>query len=574
MKTRFLLPLSVLSLLLCLFAIPALAEAWPTSREELAAANLTGRCYYDENTPGDAREEWAKLWARRNYGEDIAVLSTKRVATKTPADVDVRRLIDGYRWLSLSTWEISFRSESLIEGLALSDGAYTVSTQVVCLEGQYVYPSSPSTLVGFIPPKETFHDLHEIRAYLHEDPRFAESLADLRTTVPAGMTEIDLRKILGDDALGISNAWMMNENVCVLLRSPLEDGEKELIWLNLQDLSILSRTPVPYEGFFAGQGWEDGTLCLLFEPDGQDFYSHEYYYTYDPEITYIKAIVAQDGTVSFDGASSKLTLMPGGDTAIREGHYGSLYSVDMDTGEERLLIQGTAGPYGIVSYEAYLKYVPFRDDEGFYEEDANGNLISLPFPQDEESYPMYGAYHGFSMYKPLDEYRFVYVGYGWEWGTGFGIYDLQTNTDHRITGRESFFGMVGNTLYGSILSADANTFASSTLPQPVQDEFERVVDSWWGGSVADYDISPDGMLLALLDTQSMREGSAAGSEAHTVTITDIQRGDLVKTFDIDNPFATESTVSFYDDTRLMLFYRPEDLGSAYIYLFDIAEGPL
>ncbi|MDR3050706.1 MAG: hypothetical protein LBU67_03180 [Oscillospiraceae bacterium] len=390
--------------------------------------------------------------------------------------------------------------------------------------------------------------------------------AELRIVVPEGVAEIDLRVALGDDASGVSDAWMLNADICVLLRVPPEDEDYEILLLDTRNCSILSRTPVPYAGSLFEQGWDDGEFYLLFEPEGSGvLYDHEYYFMYNPEITYIKAIVAADGTVGFGRASSKLTIMPDGETAIREGHYGSLYAVDMDTGEEKLLIQGTAGPYGVVSYKAYLKYVPFWDDAGFYEQDENGNPRSIPFPLDEDSFYAHTPffYHEFTVYRPLDEHRFVYEGYGWEWGAGFGVYDLQTHTDHRITGEGDFYGMSGGMLFGSTLMADANTYESSPLPKTVQEQFEEV--SAWEDGVVDCSISPDGRLLALTGMKSRR------SDASTVTITDIRTGNIIKAYDIYNPFATEYSVAFYDDTHFLLFCAPEELGSAYIYLFNVNQ---
>jgi hypothetical protein len=570
-KRSILLPL-VLSLFLCLFASPAQAEAWPASREDLAAENLieaddwwivTGRYR-------PAAEKLAEVWARKNYGEDAVIRSIERVTAGTSLRVNVGKLLEGYHTLYTSTWEIQLIPQTLPDGSKQSDEVYTVSIQVLCLEQDFGFQIKQSTLVGYLPPEKTFRDLSEIWTYLKEDPRFADSLAELHTTVPEGVTEIALRTVLGDDAADIRDAWMLNADICVLLRSLPEQAAEnyELIVLELLDGSILSRTPVPYTHSFSARGWEEGTLYLLFEPEAMDLSDSEYYEVYNPEISYIKATVASDGTVDFNLASSKLTLMPGGDIAVREGHYGSLYAVDMNTGEEELLIQGTAGPYGIMSYEAYLKYVPFRDDEGFYELDVDGNLLPVPFPQDEYSYPD-GAYHGFSVYKPLDEHRFVYTGYGWEWDAGFGIYDLQTRTDHRFTGRGSFFGMEANMLFGSILAADANTYESSPLPESVQEQFDQVVESWWGGDPAEYSISPDGRLLALFNAKSGR-GDASAS---TITITGIRTGRIIKAFSINNPFVSDYScnVDFYSTTRFMLFCPSEELGSAYIYLFNVEE---
>ena len=398
--------------------------------------------------------------------------------------------------------------------------------------------------------------------------------AESRSTLPEGVTEIDLRDVLGDDAQDVWSARMVNADICVLLRALPEQANEniELIVLNMRELSILSRTPVPYaasllrqsrkDGRFYGQGMIDDTFYLLFKPECAYETGGPYGYMYDPEITYIKAVIAADGTVELDLASSKLTVMPGGKTAVRDGYYGSLYALDLETGEEELLIRGTADPYATVSYEAYLQYVPFWDDAGFYEEDENGNPLPITFPLDETSFMKHSPFffHGFTVVKPLDAHRFVYAGYGWEWRAGFGIYDLETRTDHRITGRGAFFGMRGSTLFGTALQADANTYETTQLPQAVQWQLANA-DYWEYGSY-DYDISPDGNLLAFTDTEST-EGKSI-----SVRITDICTGDIVKTYDIDKPFMYIRDLAFYDDTRFMLFCVPEESESATIFLFD------
>jgi len=56
--------------------------------------------------------------------------------------------------------------------------------------------------------------------------------------------------------------------------------------------------------------------------------------------------------------------------------------------------------------------------------------------------------------------------------------------------------------------------------------------------------------------------------ARTVTVTDLRTGDMIKAYHIYNPFANEYTITFFDNTRFMVFFEPEEPGSAYIYLFD------
>ncbi len=387
----------------------------------------------------------------------------------------------------------------------------------------------------------------------------ADSPLELRTVVPEGVTEIDLRVALGDGASDVHDAWMLNADICVILRDLSEAGDDELIVLDTRDDMVLSRTPIPYVTHLPEQGFHDGVFYLLLTPIDTD--------NYDDSSFLVKAAITPDGTVIISTMPEGLTVMPGGKTAVREAD-GSLYAVDLKTGKEELLIQGvpqmTRDSDG-ASYETFRNYVPCRDDIGYDGKDAGGYPLSMTFPIDEDTY--YGndiwLWRDFYVYKPLDEYRFVYEVSGWEWGAGFGIYDLKTRTDHRITGRGDFYGMAGNTLYGSALMADADTLETSPLPKSVQEQLYEAYAMENG--VVDYDISPDGRLLALTGMKSRR------SDASTVTITDILTGDIIKTYDIYNPFAYESSVSFYGDTRFMLFFQPEEHGSAYIYLFDAAE---
>ncbi len=411
---------------------------------------------------------------------------------------------------------------------------------------------------------------------LFRGPAYAEEpKEEPRTVVPEGVTEIDLGAVLGEDARDIVEVWMLNTDVCAILQRPPQNGDCELILLDTRDCTVLSRTPVPLATYLLRQVWEGDTFCLLFAPRSSDW----------PQPTYacIKTTVSADGTVDINVSERRnLTVMPGGDTAIRETDDGSLYAVDLDTGEEELLIQGVASLGGGLSYEGFLAYVPCWDDYGFTEGDPWGNPHSISLPLDEDDFRGYDIwfYRDFSVHKPLDEHRFVYEVYGWEWDAGYGIYDLQTRTDHRITGRGDFFGVAGGTLFGETLKADANTYETTPLPEKVHEQLYQA-SIWMTNDLVDCAISPDGKLLALTgmiprSIDAKRWWEADGTEpkfdyAHTVTLTDMETGDLIRAYDIDNPFARESTVSFYDDTRFMLFCRPEKDGSAYLYLFDAGE---
>lgn len=416
-------------------------------------------------------------------------------------------------------------------------------------------------------------DLFEAYAYPREDPRVADSLTELRTVVPEGVTEIDLHAFLGDDVRYVYDAWMLREEVfAILLSLPMENDESydyELVVLDTQHKSILSRSLVQEVEYDFQQNRQGGTLNLLFVHVGEEWY--------DPAFSYIMASISSDGTVDINNTVlGRLAVMPGGKMAIRTTLDGSLYSVDLATGGETLLLQGVPSrelyweadfdetayatleaqfPYSGKDYEPAKEYIPCWDEKIDNWEDGNDD--SLPYEANDSIFSI----RQFHMYMPLDDHRFVYYVSGWEWNAGYGVYDLQTHTDHRITGRGDFFGMAGDALIGTTLKADANTYTTSQYPESIQELLVEFGD--YMSSDISYSFSPDGKWLSYTGMK-MRN-----SDASTVTIIDTETGNIIKEYDIYNPFATETSVSFVDETQVMLFYRPEELGSAYVYLFDV-----
>lgn len=241
-----------------------------------------------------------------------------------------------------------------------------------------------------------------------------------------------------------------------------------------------------------------------------------------PGRTYIKVSISPDGTVDVsDYMQSWYTVMPGGKTTIREAEDGSLYAVDVATGKEELLIQGVSKQeFFNKSPDKRGKYVPFKDEFPDSERDMDNFDFGVYDPEDHLR-----AIRDFGYVTPLDDHRFAYGINAWEWETGFGVYDIQTRTDHRITSDGYFLGEAGGYIFGSALKADANTYEIFTLPESVQPPLAFVYPM--ENDYLDHSISPNGKLLALTGRKSY-------DIEHTVTITDLQTGDIVKTYDIDN----------------------------------------
>lgn len=414
-------------------------------------------------------------------------------------------------------------------------------------------------------------------------PGLAHVEAGQGTVVPKGVTEIDLRTIVGDGAADVRAAWMPNADICILLRSQPEDkaGNKwafrhEVIILDMREHLVLSRTPVPLASRDYQRSWEDGTFQLWFAP-AEDAHDGQTLGIDGAEGTYLCVSISPDGAVDIhESARSAVTVMPGGQIGIRTAIDGSLIAVDLGTGAERRLIQGIPSALWEpntpevftteAALQAYAEYVPCWDE-----------LVDW---DDEWGLDFYNT-REFRLHQALDEHRFLYTARSWEGNAGFGVYDLRTYRDHRITGRGDFFGIAGDMLFGETLKADANTYDAAMLPELVHEQLEAAAREDTSAPV-DCAISPDGRMLALTgmiarsaeekDWWAAKDTEPRFDYAHTVTLTDIQTGALIKAYDIDNPLAVESTVTFYDDTHLMLFCQPEEQdGSAYLYLINTAE---
>lgn len=374
-----------------------------------------------------------------------------------------------------------------------------------------------------------------------------------------GVKEINLSNALSEPVLYAEDAWMLTPNVCVVQCQVQDESGVELVLVDLASYTVMSRTLLSEASWLYRQGWENEAFYLL--------YNVEYGYGEEEQPIKIKVSITAEGQVSTSSVPSSLMYMPGDGVAIRGDGSGGLLAVDTTTGSERYLLQGVTdmmAPEGDESpYDQYLKYVPCADDVGYDGKDMDGFELPFQHPLDEEGFYDNMMWFGrfFSMRQPLDEHRFVYAASGWEWGAGFGVYDLSTNTDHRITGRGYLYDLAGNMLFGSTLKADINTYETYQLPEAVQEQFAQV--SAMEDGIVNYDLSPDGALLALTGLRSR------DADHRALIVTDTTTGDLVRGYVIDNPSANENRVSFYGDENLMLLFTPEEPGEAYLYLVDL-----
>ncbi len=361
-------------------------------------------------------------------------------------------------------------------------------------------------------------------------------------------TQVNLSKIIGSEAEHAANAWMLNEEVCALCLQPPEDESMEVLLIQMKDVAVLSRHPVPGATYLEGYGWDGDTFYMEFMAwDAENE---------DAPPKRIRVSVATDYVVSVREVSRSSITMPDGQTIIREADDGSLYADNLLTKESNLLLQGVRAPYTAdlqeVPYELFLQYEASPDEVGYDGTDMEGNPLPFALPIDEQTFRdndiwFWRNYHAV---KALDDSRFVYTVSGWEWGAGFGIYDLKTHTNYRMTGRGYYYGMVGSTLYGSSLAVDSETYQAKPLPPTVQAQLEKV--SALMDEVTVYDISPDGKMMAFLEDVS------EDAEYKLMTILDAQTGNTLWVEEVLEGFSGSFNIQFYGNARLMIYARAED----------------
>lgn len=369
---------------------------------------------------------------------------------------------------------------------------------------------------------------------------------------------IDLGSHLFESAPHVVDAFAVSPQVCALLYQSPDEGLLELIFFDLEGQKVQDSVPLQGAQALLSKSWQGGSLCLRLYPAGWE--------EGQPLLT---ACINPDQTVTFGTAPDAETLLPGGEVAILTAQDGSLVAKDIKTGREDLLIKGIPPsfftPQGQADYASYQAYQPVADDVGFDGKDEFGFPLPFALPQDPQSYAENEMWlvRSFHFYQPLDAQRFVYAAYGWEWGAGFGMYDLNTNTDHRFTGRGTLFGLKGGVLTGTSLQADPDSLQTTPLPGVITAQLEAVTAMEDG--VVTYDLSPDGRLLAIAGLDTREEG------APMLRISDLKTGQALYEAQASATGALAQRVVFLDGARVMVLLLPGEGGPASLQVFALTE---
>lgn len=351
-----------------------------------------------------------------------------------------------------------------------------------------------------------------------------------------GITQVDLTKVFNQDQV-IEGAWMLDESRCLLLTSRRDTQVYGLSLFNLNSCQASTLSTLPQDLSFLRQRFSNGQLQLHFQPLAEEMV--------------LVVTVDQAGKV----ATSK---QPGGVLTLQEawsfrsGDDGSLVFINPATGQEEELVQGLPSPYSPsgagASYEDYLAYQPHKDEIGF----DGGVEPFLSFPVDKATFAENQLWFWRSFYPvlALDEYRLVYVVMGWEWGAGFGVYDMGTLSDHRITGRGYFHGLAGNRLIGTYLMADLVTYQTSHLPQVIQNQLAEINAMEDGFVISAF--SPNGDLIALAGLDARRSGEK------TLLVSYLTTGKLLHGLDFSHLGLDVMGVSFYTNSKILLNLGQED----------------
>lgn len=541
-------------MLICLCHGVALAEAWPTSREEIAELNLTM-----EGSDFQETGKWAELWVRNNYGQDVEILSADFVSGFSMGEGALFKDMGGF---SQTVWKVSFTTQAVPDDLKPENGVYQATVRVTWVEGGH-YDSqggyignTPSTLTGYLNPEESIQTLREASAYMREDPRFATSLQELCTRYPENALEVDMREVFGDTLNDVVDARMLTPQVMGILAKSAGTKTYELSLYSVEKNTILSHHLLDTAMEVDSVEVENSTLVIvLYQPEDSEAVDEQ---------ERLKITATKDGIITMETSQpddGRLKAMPGGKTIIREGVDGSLYCVNPATGKEEELLHGVS--YEALEekgYAAFEGYKPFGKDDLNHRKDENGKALKL----NEENFFLEDEVFNirtFEFWKPLDDHRFIYEVNGWEDSRGYGIYDLTKRKDHRIAAVGDPVGLGGEYLFGSFELTNIQTYKTSSLKKRIKDDAYSVFENL--DEESSYYVSPDGRWIALVEPPFyvLHESGVFVFETRT--------GKLVQHGIIDNPFATPLRLSFYDQTHFQIFCDPKPGGWSFVYLFDI-----
>lgn len=358
---------------------------------------------------------------------------------------------------------------------------------------------------------------------------------------------ISLDSVLGTASAQVIDARGLGPDAYLLSTRSADGTGMDLTVVHALHHAVIARQHIPEAAFMSAQWWSGGALHLELSDHMMDT---------------IQLTVTPEGSISLEEHTEGELSMPGGNTLIRRSPDGSLYSVDKASGRETLLLQGVpTSEQEAGAYQKYRAYVLVPDDYGYDLTDDQGRALTHPVSEavfQENEYMLSRAFHAFG---PLDAQRFLYTVTGWEWCAGFGVYDLSTSTDHRITGSGCLFDRKGDRLFGSAVAADAATLETQPLPQPVQAALAAVTEMSDGN--VDFAISPDGGLLAIAGMRS-RDDSA-----RDLSLLDIQTGALLGEYDTDVEDEREFRVSFLSSDRILLFPSPQEEGPEAMYILQL-----
>jgi hypothetical protein len=543
-------------LFICLCHGIALAQAWPANREEIAKLNLTM-----EGSDFQETYKWAELWVSNNYGPDAKILSAEFVSGFSMGE---GALFQDAGSFSQTAWNVSFTSQTASNNLKPENGVYQTTVRLAWVEGSHYDPqgeyigNTTSTLTGYLSSDESIQTLPEASAYMSEDPRFAPFLRELRTEYPDNATEVDMREVFGDTQADVVAARMLTPQVMGILVKSADAKTYELFMYSVESKTVLSRHHLDTALDVASFDVEDNTLVIIFyQMENMDE---------DKEKERFKIKATKDGIITAETIApddKRLTTMPGGKTAVREGEDGSLYCVSSETGKEEKLLQGVS--YEALEekgYAAFEGYKPIGKDDLNHRMDENGKPLKLAeenFFLDDEVINI----RTFEFWKPLDDHRFIYKINGWEDSRGYGIYDLAKRKDHRIAAMGEPIGLGGEYLFGTCEFTSIQTYKTVALGKRIKGDAYSVFENL--DEESSYHVSPDGRWIALISTPfyALQECGVYVFETRT--------GKLAQHGIINNPFATPLHLSFYDQMHFQIFCDPKPGGWSYAYLFDIAD---
>jgi len=499
----------------------ASAFAWPASREDLIAENITVAMDSSEYKSKD--EAFLELFIQRNFGEQAKWLRSEGA-------------ISGLT-LKANAWTaITRQFMDVLFALPGPDGRLTPAKEPVkdAPENMYVYQldvqlfywgnGNEYVLSGITcdPQGVSARVLYE---YMVGDPRYADELTPPRNEFSEGLIEINLSALLGIDTA--EAVEILDAHTLAVIDSRIERRQNGIcVYLvGIPSGELLTSVTLDHAGPYVSSMVEEGVLTVWFQPP-------------EPSGEIIQAVICKDGS------AAQTVLTP------------RLMAHELEAPME---VSHTLPDSGIVIIErgfGLCARYPGNDEEALLLEGEPFLMSVYEYKKAGAALPA-GVLH---FWRAINCHRFIYTIDGPNSNYGFGIYNFNSGRDYRVTSvSESPKLVFGDTLFLTKSKVDLKNNKRSRISGYITGLHESEGDTW--------DYTPAAKNVMIL---TGRKGPFIKAQTYTLSRRKLN-GELIKEYTIQTDLCDPNSLQLIDERYMLVRCKPWPNCDTVVYLIDVSR---